>query len=409
MKSRGIVEKAIIGCMVFIGMGGEETWFSDKKCNMASRMIFEKHAKGVHVDAIVMSRMSAEQIADEWWEECVDVMVTASNIEQYVDLLRGYEIKSRSERMGTALKMISDATTPNKSDDILAWVETAVPALQITYKSKEQTPDDMEAKVCHHLDNPDETKYLDWTLDSISKRIGRVAKQVIWLCAMPSLGKSAFVIHWGMILAKHGIQCSIASLESTYESVYWRQISQYGKINTFFLKQGEGTPNQKENVKAIMKTINPLTHIAAGGKSLDQLMSWGRSQKRQGSKILIIDNTRWITVRGNLDRINKTAAISTGMKDLRDELDIPVVVLHHSRIDSNGKEDVSWSADIKRDADMLLFLRKNEEKSGLISAYESNPRLCVDLYVDKNREGPSGMSVSMEFNREHQLFTDWLD
>jgi replicative DNA helicase len=148
--------------------------------------------------------------------------------------------------------------------------------------------------------------------------------------------------------------------------------------------------------------------IDGGQRTLDQLYAWGRAEARLGSRLIVVDNTRHIRVRGNVDRVNEVAEISGRMKQLRDDTGVPVVMLHHSSLDKKtGKEDASWSSDIRKDTDIMLFLRHDEEKSKK-PLYAGGAGLwAVMAVVEKNRDAPAGYGVRLKFEKDHQRFTAW--
>jgi len=416
MKDRVTVERAIIGCVLYdddklddlIEIGLDETWFVDSYCRRTIELSLDMMSKGKHIDTIIASK-NLPDIDEEWFNECINICIVPAFASDYGRTLRGYEVTSRGEMMGTSLVSRAKHTKPDGADELLAWIDKAAASVSVGSVQPKKTSEAIMDEIEEELDDPSKIKFIDWPLECLNKGIGRITNEVIWISALPSLGKTALVTQWGQHLAGLGIMSAIASLETPKKNIIWRQIAQYGRMNTFHIKQGHGTPRDIIKAKEAMRKISPLTIIEDGGKSIEQVKAWARDVYKRGAKIIMIDNTRWITVGGASGRNDATATISSGMKSIRDELGIPIVVLHHSRIDANGKEDVSWSADIRRDTDMLLFLRKNEEKTQAIDQYTTNPRLCSDLYVEKNRDGPSGFDVHMEFHNDMILFDDWRE
>ena len=139
------------------------------------------------------------------------------------------------------------------------------------------------------------------------------------------------------------------------------------------------------------------------------MYAWGRAEKRRGARLLVIDNTRHIRLPSGASRIDHMAEISVRMKQLRDDTRLPVVVCHHSMIDKKtGKEDVSWSSDVRRDADMLIFLREDESRTRTPTAYGDAGVYCINYDVEKNREGRKDLCVPLQFVKQHQLFRGWV-
>jgi replicative DNA helicase len=250
---------------------------------------------------------------------------------------------------------------------------------------------------------------LEWPVPSITRNMGRVDREIIWIVARESVGKTAFVIQWLLRLGLDGHMVSMASLESSCESVGSRAIANIGELDNFHIRQRSASKGLVERAYKYADTIPKCIRVIDSSMSLDQLYAWGKSEARRGSKLIVIDNTRHITVRGNIDRVNEVAEISSRMKQLRDETQIPVVILHHSTYDAKtGKEDVSWSKDIRRDADVIIFLKADEELTEVPQSPADPGKWAVRFCVDKNREGRKGYDILTRFVKEHQLFREWI-
>ena len=125
--------------------------------------------------------------------------------------------------------------------------------------------------------------------------------------------------------------------------------------------------------------------------------------------MLVLDNTRHIR-RGNSSesRVEWMGSLSARLKQLRDDTGVPLLVLHHAtKPNEHGKEDVSWSSDIRRDADCLVFLREDEERTTPYSGPDEMGRCCVTFDVEKNRDGLRGVRVPLHFIKWRQAFAEW--
>jgi replicative DNA helicase len=251
---------------------------------------------------------------------------------------------------------------------------------------------------------------LDWPLDAITAEMGRLDREVVWIIAQPSIGKTAFVLQWLIRLAFDGHLVSLASLESSAESIASRAIAQIAPMNNYQIRQRRANPNQVRQAYEAARRIPDQIRITDGSMTLDQVYAWGKAEARKGSRLIVIDNTRHIRVPGRAaDRINMVAEISTRMKQLRDDAQVPVVILHHSAIDKQtGIESASWSSDIRKDADIMIFLKRDSELSREPQSPTDHGVHAVRFSVDKNREGRAGYDILTRFRKEHQLFERWV-
>jgi replicative DNA helicase len=249
---------------------------------------------------------------------------------------------------------------------------------------------------------------LDWPVPSITRHMGRVDRELIWIVAQPSIGKTALVLQWLLHLAGQGHPVSMASLESAADMIGSRAIAITGPMDNYPIRQRRAMPETVARAFEAARRIPDCIRITDSRMTIDQVYAWGKAEARKGARLVVVDNTRHIHVRGNVDRVNEVAEISSRMKHLRDEAGVPVVVLHHSMIDAKtGREDVSWSKDIRKDADVVVFLKHDPDNS-TPPQHEHDPGLwAVKWSVEKNRESRAGYEILMRFRKEWQRFEEW--
>jgi len=404
--TRTTTERAIIGCMLLepsaidaaIRAGMTPTWFSDPTANGVVAQIFDRHARNKVVDGMTITA------ARTWLDDCVDMVATTAHTGFYLTVLAGYVAKQDVQALAGAIKAIADKTAPEDAAELKASVERMV--YQVMTR---QTADDSNLSLAAHawidrMTAPDEkTVLLDWPVQSITYLIGRVDRELIWLVAQPSCGKTAFCLQWCMTLALHGITTSMASLESPIESIASRLIAQAVPMDTYPLRQRKASPETIEAARQGADRLSAHMRITDGSMSMDQLYAWGRSEKRRGSKMLIVDNTRHVRMDGYKNRVDKMADMSVRLKQLRDDVGLPVVVCHHS----NKDDDVSWSSDVERDTDLLCFLREDSNRTRPGRTYGDPGEWCISFDVEKNREGRKNVREFLRFVKEHQRFEPW--
>jgi hypothetical protein len=88
---------------------------------------------------------------------------------------------------------------------------------------------------------------------------------------------------------------------------------------------------------------------------------------------------------------------------MRDDLNIPVVVLHHL----NREQGVSWSDDVERDADVLAYLEENEASSKKPTPENLyTAEYAVDFNIKKCRDGVRDVKDALTFTPSRQLFCE---
>lgn len=408
-------EKTVVGCLLtdtraidaLIAAGGNITWFTDADCKRVVNAMLKRYEQG-KIAADVVALRNAVHVSPQWLDECVDSVVTVAHAPHYIDLLKGHADIDALKAMHQAITHAVNTASPETVRESKAKIEAILHAALTD--SAERTVG--IAKAAHdwldRMTEPEETStMLDWPVRTITETVGRVDRELIWVVALPSVGKTAWTLQWMAVLAKQGHITSLASLESSQESVASRLISHTAPMDTFNIRQRRADLTEIEAARRAADALSSNIRVTDSGMSLDQLYSWGRAEKRAGSKILIVDNTRHIRM-GSGDRVQHMAEISNRMKQLRDDTKLPVVILHHSGFDQNGKEKVSWSSDIEKDADMLIFLRDNDKVNKPEGEKSPMPdRWCVTCDFDKNREGGRFARSLMEFDKPTQTFKPW--
>ncbi len=239
---------------------------------------------------------------------------------------------------------------------------------------------------------------IPWPITRIQNRYGNLSEEFIVIHALPSIGKTALVIQWMVFLARKGIKCALASLESSTASISPRFISHIGQVNSLTMKCAGLSPStEKKALSAIeeAKSLHKLINIRDGNMNDGQLLAWCRIQKQQGAKIIFIDNLRHIdSVKTFETEIRKFMELSLSVKRIRDQIKIPVVLLHHS----NEAGDIGWSKDIRKDVDIEIAIeRVNPSVDGQPDDIRFN--------FKKARDAGTFM-IEAEFDKEYQTYRE---
>jgi replicative DNA helicase len=415
---RVTAERALAGCMclesaaidaaISSGIDSKAITDADARAVIAAAMI--RHAAALPTDVLTITTDSG--IPWERIEAMIDAVPTVTHAAYYAERVTAYATLDRFRILGEWITRKATKAGPDDCAAIAAEIGAATDrAMQAGRLMVSGT---LATAALEWLDRmtaaEEHATMLDWPVRSITKHMGRVDREYIWIVAQPSIGKTAFVLQWLICLAKQGHTVSMASLESAADAIGSRAIANIGPLDNYPIRQRRASADTVARAYDAARRIPDSIRITDSRMTVDQLYAWGKAEARRGSKLIVIDNTRHIHVRGNVDRVNEVAEISSRMKQLRDEARVPVVVLHHSMIDSKtGREDVSWSKDIRKDADVMCFLKHDPENSQP-PQNERDPGLwAVKWCVEKNRESRAGYEILMRFRKEFQLFEEWGD
>lgn len=333
-----------------------------------------------------------------------DMVPSAANLEHYIEILREKYIRrqmlsasakiAQSSRDATAKVMdaLSDASNVvQKVADAAITKAESHPVKNLIGPAIEHIEELLKGgKVTISTGFPDLDE-LTWGLQP-----GEMAV----LAARPSVGKTALAMNIGEHLSMNGISVGVFSLEMSKESLIQRLLCARARINHHDIRKGMlSADDQSKLMKAATDLTKAKLHIDdSSGLSILELRARARRMFQQlGCRVFIIDYLQLMTarVRGADNRQNEVALISSGIKGLAKELQVPVLVLSQlsRKMEDRGNNsepklsDLRESGSIEQDADMVILMHKLKDKN---EQHESSATLQVQATVAKNRNGPTG-------------------
>lgn len=234
---------------------------------------------------------------------------------------------------------------------------------------------------------------------------------LIILAARPGVGKTAFMLN----LARNaGVPVGIFSLEMSDRQLIQRMLSAESGVYMWNIRNGKIDDQQ---MKHIFETgVRPLSSrpiFVDQTANLKLSLLKSRAKKmvdKEGVKIIFVDYLQLIRV----DQVNKgrkdldIGEISSGLKGLAKELDVPVIALSQlsrgveARADGEPRlSDLRESGAIEQDADMVMFLWNPSDDD--ISKNPSLSGVC-NVKIEKHRNGTLETFLG-EFKKETQKWT----
>jgi replicative DNA helicase len=205
------------------------------------------------------------------------------------------------------------------------------------------------------------------------------------------------------------------SLEMSAEQLATRILSEQTEIPSSKVRRGDISEEDFSKLAAAAQTMQsiPLFIDETGGISIAQLTARARRLKRQrGLDVMVVDYLQLLsgsTKRGSENRVQEVTEITTGLKALAKELNIPILALSQlsrqveSRDDKRPQlSDLRESGSIEQDADVVMFvfreeyyLKNKEPREGSEEwfKWESDLKASenrAELIVGKQRHGPTG-------------------
>ncbi|WP_336294183.1 replicative DNA helicase [Bartonella sp. CB169] len=281
------------------------------------------------------------------------------------------------------------------------------------------------------------------TLDE--KMGGLQPSDLIILAGRPGMGKTSLATNIAFNIANaynrnikkqeenEGGIVGFFSLEMSSEQLATRIISEQTEVSSSDIRRGNISEEQFSKIIRVMNRLQkaPIYIDQTGGISITQLAARARRLKRQhGLDILIIDYIQLMTSgskRSSENRVQEITEITTGLKALAKELNIPIIALSQlsrqveNRTDKRPQlADLRESGSIEQDADIVLFvyredyyLKNEEPKIGTLGYTEWQNSMDeafgkADIIVAKQRHGPTG-TVHLAFQSDFTRFSDLAD
>jgi replicative DNA helicase len=274
---------------------------------------------------------------------------------------------------------------------------------------------------------------------------GLQPSDLIIVAGRPGMGKTALATNIAYNIAKawngqvrpdghietiNGGIVGFFSLEMSAEQLATRIIAERTGIASSTIRRGGITETDFETIKDVSIELQNLPFYVdeTGGLTIAQLAARARRLKRQrGLDILFIDYIQLLQGsqrKANESRVQEVTEITTNLKALAKELNVPIVALSQlsrqveSRDDKRPQlSDLRESGSIEQDADVVLFvfreeyyLSNKEPRPGTEEHLKWQTEMAAvhgkaEVIIGKQRHGPTG-TVQLSFEASVTRFGD---
>lgn len=331
---------------------------------------------------------------------------TAAHVEHYGKIVK--EAATKRLLMGAASKLVDLSLDEGlNADELLDKAESEVFAITQRNIAKAFTPvKDALAESFDRLDElhkqgeglrgvPTGFKDLDETLAGMQK------SNLLILAARPGVGKTSLALNIAQNLAvKYKRPVGFFSLEMSREELVDRLLVAQADIDAWRLKTG------KLDEDDFTKLSNAMGELAEAPLFIDDTPALSilemrtkarRLQVEAGVDLIVVDYLQLARSRQLENRVQEVSEISQGLKNLARELKIPVLALSQlSRaVETRGGRkpqlaDLRESGSIEQDADVVMFLWREEEENAEnivldIAKHRNGPLKTVNLFFKGDR------------------------
>lgn len=285
-------------------------------------------------------------------------------------------------------------------------------------------------------------------LRDLDMRMGGLQhSDLIILAGRPGMGKTALATNIAYNVAKayrsetqadgtsktvNGGVVGFFSCEMSAEQLATRILAEQTGISSASIRRGGITERDFDKIRdyAIELQSLPLFVDETGGLSIAQLCARARRLKRQkGLDLIIVDYIQLLQGSGKRsdNRVQEVTEITTSLKALAKELNVPVIGLSQlsrqveSRDDKRPQlADLRESGSIEQDADVVMFvyreeyyLQNKEPRPGTPEHEKWTTEMDLvhgkaEVIIAKQRHGPTG-TVDLQFEGQFTRFSDLSD
>jgi len=283
-------------------------------------------------------------------------------------------------------------------------------------------------------------------LDDLDQQMGGLQpSDLIILAGRPAMGKTSLATNIafniaaayrgqtkpdGAIETVSGGIVGFFSLEMSAEQLATRILAEQAEIASYKIRRGDISESEFTKLAAAARSMEvvPLFIDDTGGISIAQLVARARRLKRQrGLDFMVVDYLQLLSgssKKASESRVQEITEITTGLKALAKELQVPIMALSQlsrqveSRDDKRPQlSDLRESGSIEQDADVVMFvfreeyyLKGKEPKPGTEEWFKWEADMkaveaTAEVIIGKQRHGPTG-TVKVHFEAQFTRFSN---
>lgn len=392
------------------------------------------HTNGSAVDTVTLREyLSSHDALDriggaQYILQLVDATITTAHASHYLNIVR------QKYLLRMIIKCARDAENDcydpdRQADTLLSEVEQNFLNITENQHGSITLWSDAVAEVMEHVEKVFQTRKGVGTAISTGFHnldrllVGLRAGEMIVLAARPSMGKTSLAMNIAEHVALGTLDpdnkpraVGIFSLEMNYASLVQRMLCCRAEIPGDSLQRGFVSSDFHRRLVQAASILQkaPIYIDDTGGLDVMELRARARRMKKKYDiQLIVIDYLQLCNCReyARQGRQLETSAISSNLKSMAKELQVPVIVLSQlsrapeQRTGNEGKpklSDLRDSGAIEQDADVVLMLRRPCYYPG---SERSDDETLAIVDVAKHRNGQTG-EVELNFEARYTRFRD---
>ncbi len=415
----------------------------DKVCEEVTSDMFFSEANKIIFDAIFSLHQNKEPLDTtmlvneiekktsinsigglEYLSEVIDSVITAANIDYYIDIVREKALRRKLIEVSTSITT-SAFDEETETNDIIDNAEKKIFTVTKARKAGEfkniidvmkSTEERLESLA---KNDKDITGIATGFYDFDKLTSGLHENELIIVAARPAMGKTAFAVNLAVNAAINSKKnVALFNLEMSAEQLAMRMISAQGGIDQNKLKTGRLEHNDWKKVNEAISELSDTNLFIedASGITVSEIRAKCRRLATQGPGLglVVIDYLQLIDGSAKYagNRQQEVSEISRSLKTMAMELKVPVIALAQLSRSVELREnkrpimsDLRESGSIEQDADIVAFLYRDDYYNK--SAQEQTNISVTELIVGKHRNGNTG-TIELLFERNMSNFRNYI-
>jgi replicative DNA helicase len=231
------------------------------------------------------------------------------------------------------------------------------------------------------------------------------------------MGKTSFVLNIATNVAAHTKKAvCIFSLEMSNEQLVQRMLSSEALVESGALRSGMLSKEDWDKLAQASTYLAETDIYIDDSTGITATAMKGKLRRVKNLGLVVIDYLQLMQSDRHIDnRVQEVAEISRGLKIMAKELNVPVICCAQlsrgpeSRTDKKPMlSDLRDSGAIEQDADVVMFLYRNEYYKTDATPGENNAANIAEVIIAKNRHGSTG-TVKMGWIGQYTKFRTIAD
>lgn len=254
---------------------------------------------------------------------------------------------------------------------------------------------------------PTGIKELDDTITGLNR------SDLILLGARPGMGKTSFALNIARYAAiKANKKIAFFSLEMSKEQLASRLLSTEALVGGTKLRTGKLNEDEWIHLIEAGDILSKTQMYFDDNPSITVGEMKAKIRRLKDVDLVIVDYLQLMNASGRIDnRVQEISSITRNMKIMAKELNVPVLMLSQLARDSEKRtnhrpvlSDLRDSGSIEQDADIVLFLYREDYYQDSETQNENEDRNSGECIIAKNRHGET-KTIPLHWQGEFMRFT----